>query len=321
MKTRLTRGLAAGFIAAATFALFFLVVDVVQDQPFHTPAYMSGLLFGFTTALPATARLLTFTALHFFAFGIVGVLAVVLLEKLRVAPRLYLGLLLGFLLFDIVFYASVLFIGVDVVRALGWPAVLGGNILAGVAMFTYLKARSGVPVMPLRQDLRNHPTIRRGLISGLIGAAAVALWFFMLDAIQQRVFYTPAALGSGIFLGANNADDVVIRADIVFAYTLLHTTAFMLVGLTAAWLVDEVHRNANALIGVVLLFVTLEVLSLGILAAVAAWLFETLPWWSPIVANLVAAASMATYLLRNIDLSKALGRETRYAHETVPNSH
>lgn len=321
MKTRLTRGLTAGFIAAATFALFFLFVDLVRGRPFHTPAYMSGLLFSFTTALPATARLLTFTALHFLAFGIVGALATVLLDKLRVAPRLYLGVLLGFLLFDLLFYASVLFIGVDVVRALGWPAVLGGNILAGTVMFAYLKARSGMPVMALREDLRNHPTIRRGLISGLIGATAVAVWFLVLDAIQQRVFYTPAALGSGIFLGANDADDVVIRADIVLAYTLLHTAAFILVGLVAAWLLNEVHRNANALIGVVLLFVTLEVLSLGILAAVAAWLFDTLPWWSPVVANIVAAATMATYLLRNIDLSNALGRETRYAHETVPNSH
>lgn len=296
MRTRLTRGLVAGFIAAATFAVFFLLVDLLQGQPLRTPAYMSGLVFSFTTALPASARLATFTVIHFVAFGAVGILAALLLDKLAVPPRLYMGLALGFLLFDIVFYGSVAGLGVNVVRALGWPAVLVGNLLAGAAMFAYLKARSGAHVFTVQAELRSHETLRRGLIAGVIGAAAVAIWFFIIDATQQRLFYTPAALGSALFFGASHPDDVVIGTGVVLGYTIVHFSAFIIGGLGAAWLMEEADRHPPALIGVVLLFVTLEVLSLGILSALAAWLFETVPWWSPVVANLLAAGVMASYL-------------------------
>lgn len=296
MKTRLTRGLVAGFIAAATFAVFFLLVDLLQGQPFRTPAYMSGLVFSFTTALPASARLATFTVIHFVAFGAVGMLVGWLLDKLAVPPRLYMGLAAGVLLFDVVFYGSVAGLGVDVVRELGWPAVLIGNLLAGTAMFAYLKARSGVRVFTVQDELRSHDTLRRGLIAGLLGAAIVAAWFFVIDLVQQRLFYTPAALGSALFFGASHPGDVAINTGVVLGYTLVHFAAFIIAGLGAAWLMEAADRHPPALIGVVLLFVTLEVLSLGILSAVAAWLFETVPWWSPVVANLLAAGVMASYL-------------------------
>src|SRR5688500_5890800 len=108
MRTSVSRGLIAGFIAAAAFAGWFLLVDVVQGQPLATPAYMSGLLFSFTTALPASARLVAFTAIHFLVFGAIGVLVSVLSQRWRLKPMLSLGIVLGFLLFDLVFYGSVL---------------------------------------------------------------------------------------------------------------------------------------------------------------------------------------------------------------------
>ena len=298
MNSRFTRGLVAGFSAAATFAVFFLLVDIVQGQPFRTPAYMSGLVFSFTTALPATARLAVFTVIHFIAFGLVGVAVVTLLDKLAVPPRLYLGVVLGFLLFDIIFYGSVVGLGVNVVRELGWPAVLAGNILAGIALFAYLKARSGLSVFTIGEELRNHRTIRQGLIAGIAGAIVVAAWFLIIDIAQNRMFFTPAALGSALFFGARAAGDVVINAAVVLGYTLVHFAAFILAGLGAAWLMEEADRYPPALIGMVLLFVTLEVLSLGLISAVAAWLFETVPWWTVLIANLLAAGAMVGYLWR-----------------------
>lgn len=293
-----TRGLVAGFIAAAIVAAWFLLVDAVQGQPFRTPAYMSGVLFAFTTALPATARVAVFTLIHFLAFGLVGVAVAWLLSKWNFTPRLYLGVAIGFLLFDLVFYGSVLAFGVNVVRALGWPAVLAGNILAGLFMLGYLRARSGARLFAFTEALQQRATLRQGLIAGAIGALVVALWFLVTDVFLGRAFYMPAALGSALFFGASHPNDVAISTAVVLGFSIVHLALFVVIGLFAAWLFEEADRHPPALLAMVLLFVTVEVFSLGLLSAVANWLFDTIPWWSPIVANLLAALGMAFYLWR-----------------------
>lgn len=296
MSASVSRGLVAGFIAAAAFAAWFLLFDIAQGQPLATPAYMSGLVFSFTTALPASARLVAFTILHFLAFGAVGVLVATLSERWDMRPMLSLGIALGFLLFDIVFYGSILALGVNVVRALGWPQVLTANVVAGLALLGYLRVRAGLPLLTLGADLRAHDRLRRGIVAGLIGATAVAAWFFVLDAIQGPMFYTPAALGAALFFGASDAGVVVVNAPVVLGYTVIHYAAFILVGLGIEWLMAEAERHTPALLGMVLLVVTFEVASIGVLSLVASWLFETLAWWSPLVANLLAAAAMVGYL-------------------------
>ena len=64
----------------------------------------------------------------------------------------------------------------------------------------------------------------------------------------------------------------------------------------AAGLAESAEKNPHVLLGGALLLATIEVLSLGALAAMAAWLFEVLPWWTPIVGNLLAAGTMVFYL-------------------------
>jgi hypothetical protein len=44
------------------------------------------------------------------------------LSKIESTPNLFLGLVLGFGLFDLVFYTSVTATGVDVIGEFGWPA-------------------------------------------------------------------------------------------------------------------------------------------------------------------------------------------------------
>jgi len=39
--------------------------------------------------------------------------------------------------------------------------------------------------------LRNHPLLARGVVNGLIGAAVVAVWFFVLDLASGNPFRTP----------------------------------------------------------------------------------------------------------------------------------
>jgi hypothetical protein len=60
------------------------------------------------------------------------------LSKAQLTPNVFLGLAVGFGLFDLVFYTSLTVTGVDVVGEFGWPAVLVGNVLATLSMVSYL---------------------------------------------------------------------------------------------------------------------------------------------------------------------------------------
>jgi hypothetical protein len=139
--------------------------------------------------------------------------------------------------------------------------------------------------------------VREGLVTGLIGAVAVAAWFLVMDAMSGRLMFTPAALGSAVFLGARGPEAVEITALTVFGYTILHVVAFLLTGLVAAAIVAAAEEHAEAvLLGGVLLFVTLEAFSIGLLTIVSQWLVEALSWWNIGGANLIAALGMGGYL-------------------------
>ena len=43
--------------------------------------------------------------------------------------------------------------------------------------------------------------MREGFVAGLIGAAAVALWFLVVDLVGGNAFFTPSMLGSAVFWG------------------------------------------------------------------------------------------------------------------------
>jgi len=143
-----------------------------------------------------------------------------------------------------------------------------------------------------------HSGFREGLISGLIGAAAVALWFFAYDVIHDRPFFTPAALGSALFLGARGEQEVQVTAGIIMGYTILHIAAFLLVGMVAVRLVHAAERFPPVLLGIILLFVTFEVFFFGLIQIAASWLLDALSGWTILAANLVAAIGMGVYLVR-----------------------
>ena len=140
--------------------------------------------------------------------------------------------------------------------------------------------------------------LSQGLKAGLIGAAAVALWFLALDAIRGQMLFTPAALGSALFLGATRAEEVEITFGIVALYTVLHVAAFLALGVLVAALIRAAEREPPLLLGAVLLFVTLEAGIIGLIAIAAAWLLDVHAWWSFGVANILAAVGMGAYLWR-----------------------
>lgn len=278
--------------------LFFSLVDLARGEALQTPTFLASVLVGTDPGDVGAGLVALYTVLHYAAFVLVGVVAAWLLQRLRTPATVLLGLVLGFLLFDLVFYASVTITGVDVVRALGWPTFLVGNLIGGVVLMVYLSRAGVARGRSWGEALAEHRVIREGIVAGALGGVAVAAWFFLIDLVLGRLLYTPAVLGSALFLGMTSPAGVEVTAVTVLGYTAVHFAGFVVMGLVFAALVTRAEESPPLLMGLVVLFVTFETLLLGLVAIVAAWLLDVLAWWSIGVGNLLAAAVMALYLWR-----------------------
>ena len=76
--------------------------------------------------------------------------------------------------------------------------------------------------------------LREGIVAGLIGAAVVALWFFVFDLLRGRPFLTPTLLGSFVFFGVNTPAGLDPALGPILGYTVLHGLAFVAFGVVAA---------------------------------------------------------------------------------------
>ncbi|HSJ07308.1 MAG TPA: hypothetical protein VK936_11415 [Longimicrobiales bacterium] len=291
------RGLAAGAVAATAIAVWFLAFDVLRGEALRTPLFLAATLIKLDLASRAAAVAL-YTVIHYAGIMAIGVVAAMGLDWLRIRPGPLIGAILGFLLFDIVFYAGLVLAGTTVLRALGWPVVLAGCLFGGLAMAGTLTLFSGVADEPAVRSERTRRVATEAVVSGLLAAVGVALWFLVLDLVQGRPLFTPAAIGSALLYGAQGTESVVIDANTVLLYSFVHFAAFGLVGITAAALVNAAEDQPPLILGIFLLFVTFEALFIGILAIAAGWLMGALQWWAVAAANVIAAALVGGYLAR-----------------------
>ena len=137
-----------------------------------------------------------------------------------------------------------------------------------------------------------------GLFAGSIGAGVVAVWYLILDSIAGRPLFTPALLGSVLFKGASDAASIVIEPYVVAWYTAVHFLAFLGVGIIASWLATQFDRFPSVGVAILFLFVLFETMFFVFAFAAGRIVLGTLGLWTIAVANLLAAAGMALYLLR-----------------------
>jgi uncharacterized membrane protein YphA (DoxX/SURF4 family) len=157
-----------------------------------------------------------------------------------------------------------------------------------------------------------HPLLHDGVIAGLIGAAVIAVWFFIVDAISGRPFFTPATLGHGLLdvLGKQPAQDDSMLIH-VLAYTVFHFAAFMLVGLAASLIVFLAQHEPSILFGFIVLFVAFEVGFYGLVGLLhQATALREFAWYQVLMGNLLAAAAMGFYFWRT---HKELAEEFRHS--------
>jgi hypothetical protein len=291
-STTVVDGAVGGIIAGAIVAVWFFVVDLATGQPFHTPRLLAAALLGHEPSL-ATVRLVTvYSLLHLAVFAALGIGGAWVMRVTGEVPRLLTGALFGIGALSATHYGGLLLFDVPVLTLLPPLQVLAANLIGGVAMMLYIHQTTHEPVPFGPAMLKYHPLLANGIMTGGIGAAIIALWFLVLDIIAGRPFFTPAALGSALLLGAQTPVEVQVTAGIIGAYTLVHCAAFFVVGVGVEWAARQLERFPSFWLVSLLAVIVLDMLFVGIVGSLALWVLGVVGLWAVVIGNLLAVVAM-----------------------------
>jgi putative oxidoreductase len=202
-------------------------------------------------------------------------------------------------------------------RVSGEPGIVVPVVLF-LLLFALAAMRRPDRVRNIWREARHapHPVFRDGVIAGLIGATAIAVWFFVVDLVAGQPLFTPTTLGRAVFSVLGTVPETESPIVHVLAYTAFHYAAFIALGIVAAAVVRLAGDEPSVLFGFVILFVAFEV---GFYAFVAVLSQVTplgqLAWWQVMVGNLIAAASMGFFLLRR---HPVLREQFRHSLDATP---
>jgi hypothetical protein len=154
-------------------------------------------------------------------------------------------------------------------------------------------------------ELFDRRVLREGIVAGLIGAAAVAVWFLAFDILAGAPLRTPALLGAAVFHALRDPGALQITWSLVLRYTVLHGLAFIAFGILCAVLIASAEREPALLLAFVALFAVFQVFFLGLIGILARFLLGAILWGEIFAANLLASAGMLAYFFLG---HRALGR-------------
>ena len=140
--------------------------------------------------------------------------------------------------------------------------------------------------------------LREGIVAGLIGAAVVALWFFVYDIARGEPFRTPTLLGAFVFFGVQTPTGLDPSIALILGYTVLHGLAFIAFGVIAASLMAMSEREPALFIGFIILFACFEAFFFAMVQVFGLSKTGELTWWSVLVGNLLASVAMLWYFFR-----------------------
>ena len=293
-------GIIGGLIGATLVAVWFLIYDAAHGRPFRTPALLGAATFQGVTdpsAVPVSPHLvMEYTVLHGVVFALIGILIASLIWSAQSHPARLLTLVIVLLCFEVFFLAVVVGLAHPVLNDVAWWSILIANALAAAGMLAYFfigyRALGRVLLGPWTR------VFREGLVAGLLGAAAVAVWFLLVDTVSGVPLRTPALLGAAVLEGLREPSAVTVTWPLVAKYTLIHGAAFVLFGWLTAGLLALADREPRLLYAFVMLFCCFEVFFVALIAILAEWLLEALAWWNILAGNLLAAFVMLGYFFR-----------------------
>lgn len=292
----------AGVIGGSASALFFLVIDLMNGQPFFTPSLMGSVLFYGIAAEDVTTVQLSavvyYSIAHVAAFAAIGVLVAWLVHRVELNARHpFEVLLVLFAIVEVVFLVVTPLALPGVIERLGIGRVGTANLLAATAMgfFLVLSHRAEAA---LKQEHTTADLLFDSFYSGAIGGSVVALFFLVADLVSGQAFFTPSLMGSVLFLGlpADAVGDVHLSA--VAYYSIAHMFSFALVGTGISWLVQKVELHSeHPFVALLVLFAIIEV---GFFAGASLVLPGVVAELGVVrigAANLLAAAAMAVFFV------------------------
>lgn len=167
-------------------------------------------------------------------------------------------------------------------------------------MATRSSASNPAAVLPTNPAIPD--VYQQGIVAGVLGAATIAVWFFILDLAGGRpFFYTPNLLGTALFqrgAGLEHPTALTVSFETVLVYTWIHGMIFCVIGGLASKLLAIAERDIHVGFGILLLFVIFEFGFVGAAAIFAEPVLHALAWPSVLVGNLLAAAAMVLYFWR-----------------------
>ena len=146
------------------------------------------------------------------------------------------------------------------------------------------------------------PTIRHGLIVGLIAYAAVAVFYATLDVLAARsALFTVDMLGKAVFRGLRDPSVLLVprKLDLIaiLLYNAAHLAVALGIGLIATALVAHAHEHPSHWPLILIALVGGGVITVAVVASLTEPMRPVLPWWSIVVANTIAATLAGVYLL------------------------
>jgi hypothetical protein len=145
---------------------------------------------------------------------------------------------------------------------------------------------------------QEHSTVREGMVTGLLGAAVVAAWYFVFDTVAGEPFRTPNVLGKVFFRGDLTPGVREIVPGIVAGYTLLHLLMYAVIGIGLTGLIHLASRNLSLRMGVWIGLVVAFCFFAGLTYMATTASGERIPLWSVAGGALAGVVAMAWYLIR-----------------------
>src|SRR3954471_22362790 len=134
--------------------------------------------------------------------------------------------------------------------------------------------------------------------AGLLGASVVAAWFLLLDFMAGRPLHIASVLGQVLLLGDRMPDLIQLHWGAVELYGFFHFLSFLAVGWLAVRLFHMAVREPVWLVGLLLVFVSLETLVFAVSFAVFQGTGAESLRGPVLIGNGLAVLAMGTYLWR-----------------------
>ena len=143
-----------------------------------------------------------------------------------------------------------------------------------------------------------HSPAREGLLVGLLGGGAVALWWFLVDLLAGAPLATPNALGHLFIQGDRAGGQGELDAGAIVAFSLVHFAMFAVLGIILIRLVHLTIERWEFRMGLWIAIVLTTAWLAFHSYAIATYVRYALPWWATVGGALVGIATMLTLAWR-----------------------